>query len=120
MPTAAPRSWRSARRGRFRPDFQSHPATPAVSTLSNPPPGLRTAIVLAIVLRTRLTFLFHLNVRRRLFFHARRESLLPDCLHHVVDRGAARVISDEQQVQVFLRFQFSRPFIIDHLNAVKL
>ena len=48
------------------------------------------------------------------------KAMLADCFFQLVDRDILRSISDKEQVQVFLRFDFSFPFVFHRRDTFKL
>ena len=60
--------------------------------------------------------------RPRLFllYHFRGEPMLFDRLRQLVFRNLFRLISYEQQIQVFVRFDLSFPLVFYRLNTMKL
>jgi hypothetical protein len=48
------------------------------------------------------------------------ESMLGDCRFQLFDCDLLLIESDEQQIQVVVRFQFPFPLVFDRLDTVKL
>ena len=46
--------------------------------------------------------------------------MLGNCRDQLFDRDLLRVVLDEQQIEVFIRFQFSFPLVFDRLDTFKL
>ncbi len=61
-----------------------------------------------------------LFIHFRVFFHLGFEPMLDDFCDQLFRRDHLRIVSDKQQVEIFLRFQLSFPFVFDRLDTVKL
>ena len=61
-----------------------------------------------------------LFIQFSVFFHLGFESVLDDLCDQLFLRELVCIVSDKQQVEIFLRFQLSFPFVFDRLDTVKL